>query len=93
MRKLLRTMDMVMVLRVYTNVKLVLPVFLSSVPFSHSVVSDSLRPHELQHARPNLAAITLYPWDFFFFFFFVANFIYFLFFLFLNNVHRLLNSD
>ena len=25
---------------------------LSSVRFSHSVVSDSLRPHELQHARP-----------------------------------------
>ena len=24
----------------------------SSVPFSCSVVSDSLRPHELQHARP-----------------------------------------
>ena len=24
----------------------------SSVEFSHSVVSDSLRPHELQHARP-----------------------------------------
>ena len=24
----------------------------SSVHFSHSVVSDSLRPHELQHARP-----------------------------------------
>ena len=67
-RKLLRTMDMVMVLRVYTDVKLVLPVFLSSIPFSHSVVSDSLRPHELQHARPNLEAITLYPLGFFFFF-------------------------
>ena len=26
--------------------------FLSSVQFSHSVVSDSLQPHELQHARP-----------------------------------------
>ena len=24
----------------------------SSIQFSHSVVSDSLRPHELQHARP-----------------------------------------
>ena len=24
----------------------------SSVQFSHSVVSDSLRPHELQHDRP-----------------------------------------
>ena len=27
-------------------------VYLPSVQFSHSVVSDSLRPHELQHARP-----------------------------------------
>ena len=27
-------------------------IFLSSVQFSRSVVSDSLRPHELQHARP-----------------------------------------
>ena len=27
-------------------------VILSSVQFSHSVVSDSLRPHGLQHARP-----------------------------------------
>ena len=26
---------------------------LPSVQFSHSVVSDSLRPHELQHARPS----------------------------------------
>ena len=25
---------------------------MASVQFSHSVVSDSLRPHELQHARP-----------------------------------------
>ena len=24
---------------------------ISSIQFSHSVVSDSLRPHELQHAR------------------------------------------
>ena len=28
------------------------PPFLSSVQFSHSVVSDSLRPYESQHARP-----------------------------------------
>ena len=28
------------------------PAFVSSVQFSHSVVSDSLRPNELQHARP-----------------------------------------
>ena len=27
-------------------------IFWNSVQFSHSVVSDSLRPHELQHARP-----------------------------------------
>ena len=26
--------------------------YLSSVQFSHSVVSDSLRPHESQHTRP-----------------------------------------
>ena len=28
------------------------PMPFRSVKFSHSVVSDSLRPHELQHARP-----------------------------------------
>ena len=28
------------------------PVQFSSVQFSHLVVSDSLRPHELQHVRP-----------------------------------------
>ena len=28
------------------------PISFSSVQFSHSVVSDSLRPHGLQHARP-----------------------------------------
>ena len=28
------------------------PTYFSSVQFSHSVVSDSLRPHELQQARP-----------------------------------------
>ena len=30
----------------------------SSVQFSHSVVSDSLRPHESQHARPPCASPT-----------------------------------
>ena len=30
----------------------VLPMNISSVQFSHSVVSDSLRPHESQHTRP-----------------------------------------
>ena len=29
-----------------------LSLWLHSVQFSHSVLSDSLRPHELQHARP-----------------------------------------
>ena len=29
-----------------------LKIAISSVQFSHSVMSDSLRPHELQHARP-----------------------------------------
>ena len=33
------------------NIFLLIAVF-SSVPFSHSVLSDSLRPHEPQHARP-----------------------------------------
>ena len=32
--------------------------FISSVPFSHSVVSDSLRPHEPQHARPPCSSPT-----------------------------------
>ena len=30
----------------------------SSVQFSHSVVSDSLRPHESQHARPSCPSPT-----------------------------------
>ena len=36
---------------------------ISSVRFSHSVVSDSLRPHELQHARPPCPSPTpgVYP--------------------------------
>ena len=35
----------------------------SSVQFSHSVVSDSLRPHELQHSRPPCLSPTprVYP--------------------------------
>ena len=32
---------------------------MSSVQFSHSVVSDSLRPHESQHARPPCPSPTL----------------------------------
>ena len=31
---------------------------ISSVQFSHSVMSDSLRPHELQHARPPCSSPT-----------------------------------
>ena len=36
---------------------------ISSVQFSRSVVSDSLRPHELQHARPPCPSPTprVYP--------------------------------
>ena len=30
----------------------------SSVQFRHSIVSDSLRPHELQHARPSCSSPT-----------------------------------
>ena len=30
----------------------------ASVQFSHSVMSDSLRPHELQHARPPCPSLT-----------------------------------
>ena len=39
----------------YTFISLVI----SSVQFSHSVVSDSLRPHESQHARPPCPLPTL----------------------------------
>ena len=35
----------------YGVVSYYLKVDLSSLQFSHSVVSDSLRPHELQHTR------------------------------------------
>ena len=31
---------------------------INSVQFSHSIVSDSLRPHELQHARPPCPSTT-----------------------------------
>ena len=38
-----------------------IPLFLvfCSVQFSHSVVSNSLQPHELQHARPPCPSLTL----------------------------------
>ena len=37
---------------VYTNTYMYIYVYMYLVQFSHSVVSDTLRPHELQHARP-----------------------------------------
>ena len=37
---------------------LISPDNLSSVQFSHSVVSDALRPHGLQHARPSCPSST-----------------------------------
>ena len=42
---------------------LILSLWLSSVQLSHSVVSDSLRPHETQHARPPCPSPTpgVYP--------------------------------
>ena len=36
----------------YINIHLYMKLIYSSVQFSHSVMSDSLRPHEPQHARP-----------------------------------------
>ena len=40
-------------MRKYNHLILEIPyIHISSVQFSRSVVSDSLRPHELQHARP-----------------------------------------
>ena len=40
------------------HVCVLLCVCLSSVQFSHSVISDSLRPHGLQHSRPPCPAPT-----------------------------------
>ena len=34
--------------------------YISSVQFSHSVMSDSLQPQELQHARPPCPSPTPY---------------------------------
>ena len=45
-------MDWLDLLAVQGTLKSLLQVQFSSVQFSHSVVSDSLRPHKLQHARP-----------------------------------------
>ena len=44
----------------FATVKNGLHINLDSVQFSRSVVSDSLRPHELQHARPHCPSPT--PW-------------------------------
>ena len=38
--------------RVAVNGKVITEMKNYSIQFSHSVVSDSLRPHESQHARP-----------------------------------------
>ena len=48
---------------IFINCKLNWMFFLSSVQFSHSVVSDSLRPHESQHATPPCPSPTpgVYP--------------------------------
>ena len=47
----------------FTRYKLYLHCSLQSVQFSHSVVSDSLRPHEPQHTRPPCPSPTpgVYP--------------------------------
>ena len=37
---------------IFPSIRVPLPVVISSVQFSHSVVSNSLRPHEPQHSRP-----------------------------------------
>jgi len=47
------TVNVLFYLLVYLlNIIYDFPIFIQSVQFSHSVVSNSLRPHELQHARP-----------------------------------------
>ena len=44
---------------IYYLIEILITAF-SSVQFSHSVVSDSLRPHKLQHTRPPCPSPT--PW-------------------------------
>ena len=47
------TVNVLFYLLVYLlNIIYDFPIFIHTVQFSHSVVSNSLRPHELQHARP-----------------------------------------
>ena len=48
----LRRVCVLLLLNAIFYIYLFNPSGLSSVQFSHSVVSDSLCPHELQHARP-----------------------------------------
>ena len=49
--------------------------FVSSVQFSHSVVSDSLRPHGLQHARLSCPSPTpgIYSNSYFYYFSFIFS--------------------
>ena len=41
-----------LILQIYWNINYFSTLLLTSVQFSRSVVSDALRPHEPQHARP-----------------------------------------
>ena len=45
-------------MQVYSESSTLLRTLFSSVQFSHSVVSDSLRPRESQHARPPCPSLT-----------------------------------
>ena len=39
-------------IHIYTHTHICLTLYIGSVQFSRSIMSDSLRPHESQHARP-----------------------------------------
>ena len=47
-----KSRDITLPTKVHLVKDMVFPVVISSVQFSHSVMSDSLQPHESQHARP-----------------------------------------
>ena len=49
---ILKSRDITLPTHVHLVKDMVFPVVISSVQFSHSVMSDSLQPHESQHARP-----------------------------------------
>ena len=59
---ILKSKDITLLMKVHIAKAMVFPVVMygceswtikkASVQFSHSVVSDSLRPHESQHTRP-----------------------------------------